>query len=48
LNFNPTQQVPAVNGQPNAPVFGLVMRVTFSVSEPGNGANMFLFQTTGQ
>jgi hypothetical protein len=48
LNFNPTQQVPAVNGQPNAPVFGLVMRVTFSVSEPGNSANMFLFQTTGQ
>ena len=48
LNFNPTQNVPAVNGQPNAPVFGLVMRVTFSVSEPGNSANMFMFQTSGQ
>ncbi len=29
---------------PGAPVFGVVMRVTFSVSEPGNAANMFQFQ----
>lgn len=28
---------------PGAPVFGVVMRVTFSVSEPGNAANMFMF-----
>ena len=29
---------------PGAPVFGIVMRVTFSVSEPGNAANMMQFQ----
>ena len=29
---------------PGSPVFGLVMRVTFSVSEPGNKANMYSFQ----
>lgn len=31
----------------NLPVFGLVMRVTFSVSEPGNKANMYLFTVSG-
>jgi hypothetical protein len=29
------------------PVFGLVMRVTFSVSEPGNKANLYQFQIEG-
>jgi hypothetical protein len=29
---------------PGAAVFGVVMRVTFSVSEPGNAANLFQFQ----
>lgn len=43
LNFNPTQVFPAVSGQPNAPVFGLAVRVTFSVSEAGNSANMYYF-----
>ena len=47
LNFNPTQQVPAVNGQPYSPVFGLVARITFSVSEPGNKANLYMFQVEG-
>ena len=43
LNFNPTQQSGAVSGLPNAPVFGLAVRVTFSVSEPGNSANLYQF-----
>jgi hypothetical protein len=29
------------------PVFGIVMRVTFGVSEPGNSANMYQFQIFG-
>ncbi len=29
---------------PGAPVFAVAIRVTFSVSEPGNSANMFEFQ----
>jgi hypothetical protein len=31
----------------NLPVFGLVMRVTFSVSEPGNKANLYYFVVSG-
>lgn len=30
------------------PTFGLVVRVTFSVSEPGNKANMYQFTVAGQ
>ena len=43
LNFNPTQFKNSVSGLPNAPVFGLAVRVTFSVSEPGNSANLYQF-----
>jgi hypothetical protein len=39
LNFSGN----AVTNFPGGPVFGIVMRITFSVSEPGNAANMFMF-----
>lgn len=34
----------AISGFLGSPVFGLVMRITFSVSEPGNLAHLYQFQ----
>lgn len=44
LAFGPTAaQAQSSNQTTTDPVFGLLTRVTFSVSEPGNSANMFQF-----
>lgn len=44
LVFGPTAAIAqSANQATTDPVFGLLVRVTFSVSEPGNSANMFEF-----
>lgn len=43
LVFGPTNNQNAPNALGTDPVFGLLTRVTFSVSEPGNNANMYEF-----
>jgi hypothetical protein len=45
LAFGPTAaQAQSSNQTTTDPVFGLLVRVTFSVSEPGNAANMYQFE----